>query len=82
MRHRPSAIVILEACIEMVSKAQAISDIVTLKLAYRQCVGSYTQDMHIVFVQGTCNQAYLYLRHAYRQCARHRPSAIFILRHA
>ena len=65
MRHGPSAIVILEVCIEMVCKAQAISDIVTLKLAYRQCAGSYTQDMNIAFVQGTCNQAYLYLRHAY-----------------
>ena len=37
MRHRPSAIVILEVCIEMVCEAQAISDIVTLKLAYRWC---------------------------------------------
>ena len=38
VRHGPSAIVVLEACIEMVCEAQTISDIVTHKLAYRRCV--------------------------------------------
>jgi hypothetical protein len=38
VRHRQSAIVVLEVCIEMVCEAQAISDIVTLMLAYRRCV--------------------------------------------
>jgi hypothetical protein len=59
-RHMQSGIFILKTCIQTVCKAQAIGYIHTETCIKTVCKvqatrSSYTQDVHIEFVQGTCH---------------------------
>ena len=59
-RHVQSGIFILKTCIQTVCKAQAIGYIHTEICIKTVCKvqatsSSYTQDVHIEFVQGTCH---------------------------